>query len=80
MVCILPGSSVHGILQATNTGLGCHFLLQGDLPDPWIEPASSALQADPSPSESPGKPNYVPLDVKDFAYSTLITLWAELGL
>ena len=24
----LPGSSVHGILQARITGVGCHFLLQ----------------------------------------------------
>ena len=23
-----PGSSVHGIFQAKNTGVGCHFLLQ----------------------------------------------------
>ena len=28
MDCSLPGSSVHGILQA-NTGVGCHALLQG---------------------------------------------------
>ena len=27
--CSLPGSSVHGIFQAKNIGLGCHFLLQG---------------------------------------------------
>ena len=27
MDCCPPGSSVHGILQAT--GVGCHFLLQG---------------------------------------------------
>ena len=26
--CSPPGSSVHGILQA-DTGVGCHFLLQG---------------------------------------------------
>ena len=25
----LPGSSVHGIFQARNTRVGCHFLLQG---------------------------------------------------
>ena len=25
----LPGSSVHGILQAKNIGVGCYFLLQG---------------------------------------------------
>ena len=30
--CSLPGSSVYGILQAKNTGVGCHFLLQGIFP------------------------------------------------
>ena len=28
MDCSWPVSSVHGILQAKNTGMGCHFLLQ----------------------------------------------------
>ena len=28
----------------------------GDIPDPGIEPGSSALQADSLPSEPPGKP------------------------
>ena len=32
MDCSLPGSSVHGILQARITGVGCHFLLQGIFP------------------------------------------------
>ena len=40
MDCSLPGSSVHGIFPGKNTGVGCHFLLGGDLPDPGIEPAS----------------------------------------
>ena len=30
--CSPPGSSVHGILQARNTGVGCHALLQGIFP------------------------------------------------
>ena len=30
---IPPGSSVHGIFLAKNTGVGCHFLLQGILKD-----------------------------------------------
>ena len=50
MDCSVPGSSVHGISQDKNTGVGCHFLLQGgDIPDPGIEtapPASPTLQAD----------------------------------
>ena len=29
MDCSLPGSSVHGIFLARNTGVGCHFLLRG---------------------------------------------------
>ena len=48
MVYRLSGSSVHGILQAR--------ILEwvaspspGDLPDPWIEPESPALQVDSLP-------------------------------
>ena len=29
MDCSLPGSSVHGDSPSKNTGVGCHFLLQG---------------------------------------------------
>ena len=32
MDCSLLVYSVHGILQAKNTGVGCHFLLQGMFP------------------------------------------------
>ena len=39
-----------------DTGVGCHFLLQGNLPDPGIEPRSPALLADALPSEPPEKP------------------------
>ena len=41
--------------KTKNTGVGSLFLLQ-DLPDPGIEPASPALQADSLPAELPGKP------------------------
>ena len=34
----------------------CHFLLQGDLRNPGIEPGSPALQADSLLTELPGKP------------------------
>ena len=48
MACSLPGSSVHGILQArTLKWVSCPP--PGDLPDPGIEPvspATPALQAD----------------------------------
>ena len=56
MNCSLPGSSVHGILQArTLEWVAISF--SGDLPDPGIEPGSPALQADSLPSEPPGKPS-----------------------
>ena len=35
--------------------MGCHFLLQGDLPDPGIEP-TSALTGRFFTTEPPGKP------------------------
>ena len=34
---------------------GVPFPSPGDLPNPWIEPGSPTLQADASPSETPGK-------------------------
>ena len=60
MHCSLPGSSVHGIFPGKNTGVGCHFLLQGNLPDPGIKPtspASPALAGGFFIIESPGKPS-----------------------
>ena len=39
-----------------NTGVGCHFLLQGDLPDSGIKPVSPALTGRFSTPEPPGKP------------------------
>ena len=56
MDCSPPGSSVHGDSSGENTGVGCHFLLQGNLLHPGIEPVSPILQADSLPSEPPGKP------------------------
>ena len=32
MECSSPGSSLHGIFPGKNTGVGCHFLLQGVFP------------------------------------------------
>ena len=54
-----PGSSVYGIFQARILELGCHFLLQEDLPDPGIEsmsPVSFALAGGFYTTEPPGKP------------------------
>ena len=50
-----PDSSVHGILQARILEwVATSF--PGSLPDPGIDPTSSALQVDSLPSEPPGKP------------------------
>ena len=39
-----------------NTTVGCHALLQGNLPDPGIEPRSPTLQADSLPLSHQGSP------------------------
>ena len=54
-VCSPPGSSVHGGALGKNTGVGCHTFFPGALPNPGIESRSPAFQADPLPSEPPGK-------------------------
>ena len=38
-----PGSSIYNS-PGKNTGVGCHFLTPGDLPNPGIEPRSPTLQ------------------------------------
>ena len=50
-----PGSSVPGGSPAKNSGVGCHVLCQGNLPNPGIKPSSSTLQADSLPPELAGK-------------------------
>ena len=47
-----------GFPRLENTGVGCHALLPGIFPNPGVDPASPALQADSSPSEPPGKPQW----------------------
>ena len=43
MDCSPPGCSVHGDSPGKNTGVGCYFLLPGDLPDTEIKLASLVL-------------------------------------
>ena len=47
MDCSPPGSSIHNS-PGKNTGVGCHFLTPGDLPNPGTEPRSPTSQADSS--------------------------------
>ena len=65
MDCSLPDSSVHGISQARILEGGCHFLLQGDLPDPGMELASSAWQGDSLPLSHLGSPSETGLSTKE---------------
>ena len=55
LCCSLPGSSVHGILQARILEWVA-ILFSRDLPDPHIKHGSPALQEDSLPSEPPAKP------------------------
>ena len=57
--CSLPGSSVHGISQARNSGVGYHFLLQGNIPHPGIEPVFSVLAGDSLPVSHVGSLLYL---------------------
>ena len=50
--CSLPGSSVHGAIQARILD-EWPFPPPGNLPNPGIEPGSPVLQADSLSSESP---------------------------
>ena len=49
MDCSLPGSSVHGDSPGKNTGVGCHFLLQGIFPTPGSNLRLPHWQADSVP-------------------------------
>ena len=64
MDCRPPAFSVHGDSPGKNTGVGCHALLQGDLPNPGIEPKSPTLQADSLPAEPQGKPYHLYMESK----------------
>ena len=48
MDCSPPGSSVHGNVLGTNTGVDCHFLLQGNLTQ-GLNPHLLYWQADSLP-------------------------------
>ena len=71
MDCILPDSSVHGIIQARILEW-LPSLSPKDLPNPGIEPGSPSLQADSSLTEltrSPGMP-YGPTQINDLILNT----------
>ena len=59
MDCSPPAPLFMGFPRGENTGVGCHFLLQGDLPNPGIEslsPESPEMAGGFFTTEPPGKP------------------------
>jgi len=55
----LPGSSVHGILQARTLESGLPFISLGNLSNARIEPTSPALAGRFFIAELPGKPSTI---------------------
>ena len=96
MDCTLPSSFVHGILQnLKNTGVGCHFLLQGIFLTQGSNPCLLCLlhwQADSSPLSHLGpshkklkKKNHmiISIDTKTFEniqHSFMIKTLRKLGI
>ena len=56
MDCSPPGSSIHGI-SGKNTGVGCHFLLQGIFPTQGSNPHLLHWQVDSLSLNHLGSPN-----------------------
>ena len=78
MDCSPPGSSIHGNSPEKNTGVGCHALFRGNLPNPRTEPWSPALQVDSLQSEPTGKPQLKhALDRYNSVIGILYSLWIE---
>ena len=61
-----------------NTGVGCHFLLQGILPDPGLELMPPALQADSLPVSHLGSPKYLLQLLEIRTYSPTFVLYTNL--
>ena len=61
-----------------NTGVGCHGLLQGNLPNPGIKPRSPALQAD-SLGNLPGIGKPMNIAVVEYPFSRGIFLIQDLN-
>ena len=66
MDCSPPGSSIQDS-PGKNTAVCCLALLQGDLPNPGIEPRSPTLQVVSLPTEPPGNPMNTGVDSYPFS-------------
>ena len=65
MDCSLPGSSVHGILPGKNTGVGCHFLLQGIFLTQGSKPSLLRCRWILHPLSHQGSPGFCPGVIKN---------------
>ena len=72
MDCSLPGSSVHGLLQARILEWVAFPFFRGSS-QPEIEPRSPTVQANFLPSESPGKPKYTGVGSLTFLQGIFLT-------
>ena len=63
-----------------NTGMGSLSLLQGNLPNPGVEPRSPALQANSLPAEPPGKPKNRGVDILSLLQRIVPTQESNQGL
>ena len=59
MDCSLPGSSLHGDSPGKNTGVGCHFLLEGIFPTQGLNLGLLHWQVDSLPLSHWGSHGYV---------------------
>ena len=64
MDCSLPGSSVHGDSPSKNTGVGCHFFLQGIFTIQELNLCLLHWQADSLPLNHLGSPSSRYQDIK----------------
>ena len=75
----LPGSSVHGIFPGKNTGVGCHFPLQGIFLTQELN--LSAFQTDYLLTELRGKPHlFIVLYLTSFWVGINIPTWGALEI
>ena len=57
MDCSLPGSNIRGIFPGKNSGVGCHFFLQGILPTQGVNLRFLHWQADSLLLSCRGRPS-----------------------
>ena len=75
-----PDSFVHGIFPGKNTGVGCHFLLQGSFQETLdqTQVSCAAWQADSLLTELPEKAHFYVWDVDKKRRGINMILWCHI--